>query len=143
MSNRYTTQFVNCLEKKLTKIFAHVTFGATGAPTLDNAAPTANSKGIVSVTRNTTGKFTFVFGTQAGMLDTYVKILDVNYLSDTSGISGVAPAAANCVLIANNVATLTSCSLQLLFLDYAGSAVDPATGEGMFIEFTFGDSTAP
>lgn len=137
MSNRYFNQFRYSLEKKVVDIFAHVTFGAAGAPTLD----TANSKGVVSVTRNAAGKYTFVFGTQAGMLDVYNKLLMAKHIFDASGNAGTAPASPSMYLLANNVAVAGTCSLQVEF-NSAGTATDPASGEGVYIQFTFKDSTA-
>lgn len=138
MANRYMTQFQLTLEKKVSTIFAHVTFGATGAPTLD----AANSKGVVSVTRNSAGKYTFVFGTKAGMLDTYNKLLGVDMVLDATGNAGAAPAAPNLYLVGNSVAVAGTCSLQVQFTNSAGTATDPASGEGVYIAFTFKDSTA-
>lgn len=141
MANRYTTQFVNCLQKGVTKIYARVTFGASGAPTIDRSG--FQSQGLVSVTRDSQGVFTFVFGTQVGMLDVYYKLLNVSVLSDTIGAPGV-PAAPLYYLSANAVATPTSCSLQLTFLDAdTPAATDPGSGEAAYFEFTFKNSTAP
>jgi hypothetical protein len=137
MSNRYYNQFQATLAPKVVSLYAHVTFGASGAPTLD----TANSKGIVSVTRNAAGKYTFVFGTKAGMLDTYNKLLMVKHVFDASGNSGTAPASPSMFILANSVATAGTCSLQVEF-NAAGTATDPASGEGVYMEFIFKDSTA-
>lgn len=135
MANRYQYQFSTTMEKKIVNLFAKVTFGATGAPTLD----AVNSKGVVSVTRNSAGTYTFVFGTKAGMLDTYVKLvsLDVIYNSGAS-----APAAPSIYVKANNIATVNTSSLQVV-VNAAGTATDPATGEIGYFNFIFGDSTAP
>lgn len=146
MANRYTTQFVNTLTKGVTKLFARVTFGATGAPTLVTAG--FASQGVVSVTRDAQGLFTFVFGTQAGMLDVYYKLLGVNVLFDaiaTTSSAGDSPTAPFYYLTANAVATPGSCSLQLGFCATANSAtpIDPAQGEAIYVEFTLKNSTAP
>jgi hypothetical protein len=138
MSNRCMNQFPLTLEKRVIKLFAHITFGASGAPTLD----TANSKGIVSVTRISAGKYTFVFGTKTGMLDTYYKLLGVKHLFDATGNSGTAPASPGMYLTGNAVATVGTSTLQVVF-NSAGTATDPASGEGVYLEFTFKDSTAP
>lgn len=138
MANRYLTQYQLTLEKKVTTVFAHVTFGASGAPTLD--AP--NSKGVVSVTRSSAGKYVIVFGTKAGMLDTYVKLLGVDPTFDTSGAAGAAPAAPTLAVVANSVSVAGTCSLTVQFFNSAGTATDPASGEGVYIAFTFKDSTA-
>jgi hypothetical protein len=135
--NRMTTQFKLSLEKKVVSIYAKVAFGASGAPTLSPV----NSKGIVSVTRNGAGDYTFVFGTKAGMLDTYVKLLAVRHIYDTSG-PGAAPAAPGLYVKSNQVNVAGTCSLRLQ-LNAAGTATDPANGEIGYFEFVLGDSTAP
>lgn len=140
MSNRYTTQFVNTLSKGITCLYARVTFGAAGAPTIDRTG--FQSQGIVSVTRNGTGLYTIVFGTQAGMLDVYFKLLMVKHSFDESGNSGTAPVAPGMFLVANSVATAATCSLQVQF-NAAGVATDPAANEAVFLEFTLKNSTAP
>jgi hypothetical protein len=141
MANRYTTQFVNTLAKGVNKIFATVSFGATGAPTIVNTGFV--SQGIVSVTRNSQGVFTFVFGTQASMLDTYYKLLGVNVVFNTVGTATV-PAAPLYYISGNSIATVGTSSIQLTFTDKAQAGVaDPASGEVAYFEFTFKNSTAP
>lgn len=135
MANRYTTQFTQTLEKKVIHVYGKVTFGATGAPTL----VAAQSKGIVSVTRNNTGEYTFVFGTKAGMLDVYNKLLMMRHVFN-SGSS--APASPSCYIKTDSVATAGTCSLRVVF-NSAGTATDPASGEAVHLEFIFKDSTAP
>lgn len=138
MANREFNQFGQTMEKCVVKLFAHVTFGATGAPTLDRS----NSKGIVSVTRNSTGKYTFVFGTKVGMLDTYNKLLNITHLNDTIGTSA-APTAPLIYLTANAVSTVGSCSVQIQCTDVTNAAADPASGEAAYFEFSLKNSNAP
>lgn len=135
MANRRFNQFRYSLVSKVVDIFAHVTFGASGAPTLD----AANSKGVVSVTRNSAGKYTFVFGTQAGMLDVYANLLMAKHFFDATGNSGTAPASPGMYLTGNSVATAATCSAQVVF-NAAGTATDPASTEAVFIVFTFKNS---
>lgn len=144
MANRYFKWFWRSLETEVKTVFAHVTFGATGAPTLD----AVNSKGIVSVTRNSAGVFTFVFGTKSSLtgnpaLDTYVKLLNFNVAFDATGNSGTAPAAPLVYMTGNNIATYGTSSIQLTFDNVSQAATDPASGEGIYVAFVFGDSTSP
>ena len=118
-------------------IYAKVTFGDTGAPTLD--AP--NSKGVVSVTQNSTGNYTFVFGTTSTSLDTYAKLLNVTHVFDTSGPSA-APAAPAMYISNDSIASATAASVTLQF-NAAGTAANPASGEIVHLEFDFKNSTAP
>lgn len=139
MANRYYNNQAFTLEPAIVKIFAKVTFGAAGAPTLS----AADSKGVVSVTRNAQGIFTFVFGTQAGMLDVYYKLKNATMAFNTVGTATV-PAAPLYYISGDSVATAGTCSAQLTFTDDAGAtATDPASGEIGLFEFTFKNSTAP
>ncbi len=144
MANRYYNNQAFTLSPAVVKLFARVTFGGTGAPTLVQGSSFL-SKGIVSVTRDLQGLFTFVFGTQAGMLDVYNKLLGVHVTFDAISNSGTSPTAPFYYLTANNVAVSGTCSLQLGFCATAnsGTPIDPASGEAIYVEFTFKNSTAP
>ena len=135
--NRWLNQFQLTFEKKVVDVYGKITFGATGAPTLSQV----NSKGIVSVTRVSAGKYTFVFGTKAGMLDTYVKLIDVNAVYDTTGTSA-APAAPGLYVSNNSISIVNTASLTLVCTNNSGVATDPASGEIGYFNFTLGDSTA-
>lgn len=139
MANRYTTQFFNTLSKGITGIYLRVTFGASGAPTIDRSG--FQSQGIVSVTRNSAGLYTIVFGTQAGMLDVYYKLLMVKHVFDESGNSGTAPLSPGMFVVANSIST-SAASIQIEF-NSGGTATDPASGEAVFLEFVLKNSTAP
>lgn len=138
MANRWLNQFKKTFEKEVVCVFARVTFGASGAPTLD----TANSKGVVSVTRNSAGKYTIVFGTQAGNLDLYNRLLMVRHFFDETGNAGTAPAAPALYLTGNSISTLGTASIQVQF-NAAGTATDPASTEVVLMEFEFKNSNAP
>ena len=141
MANRYTTQFVSALEKRVVTLYANVTFGASGAPTL-NYGSKYNSKGIVSITQNGTGDYTFVFGStgQSVIKDVYFNLLDVSVVF-TAGAS--APAAPIISIETNSTATVGSSSLRILLWDYAGVAANPANTEGGRFTFVFSDCSAP
>lgn len=139
MANRFMTPVsMLTLEKNTKTVFAKITFGSTGAPTLD----VVNSKGILSVTRVSAGKYTFVFGStsnNANLLDVYVKLMAIKHVFN-SGAS--APAAPGMYISANAVSTVGTASITLVF-NSAGTATDPASGEIAYLQFIFGDSTAP
>lgn len=134
MANRRFQQFQMSLEKRQVSIFAHVTFGASGAPTLD----VSNSKGVVSVTRNSAGVYTFVFGTDSQHLDPFVKLLSVKKVF----MSASGTPDREMVIRANNISNVSLASIQIEF-DVETVATDPANGSEVFMEFVFGDSTAP
>ncbi len=139
MANRYFTQFRNCLDKKMCDVFCRVTFGSTGAPTL----VAGQNKGIVSVTRTGTGKYVFVFGTNASLLDVYNKFYGMNLTWDESSNSGTAPLAPLYYIFANATQTAGTCSLTVQLTNSTGSATDPASTEAGLFDFVFRDSNAP
>jgi hypothetical protein len=148
MANRYTTQYTNCLQKGVNVVFAFVSFGAAGAPTIGKV--NFNSEGLFSVTRNGTGLYTFVFGTlnnNKTSLDVYPSLLQVDHCWDEINNSGTAPLAPLKFITANNVAvpvgTANACSLQIQFTGYTGTATDPASGEAVRLAFWLKNSTAP
>lgn len=145
MANRYGYNNAQTLAPGVVKVFARVTFGAAGAPTLVTSSTNSGSpsRGVVSVTRNGAGIFTFVFGTLSSSLDVYNALLGYNVTYDTIGAPGV-PAAPLNYLSGNAVSTVGSASLQLTFLDAdTPAATDPGNGEAIYVEFTFKNSSAP
>lgn len=133
-NRRYRSQFRFSMHKDPVDIFAHVTFGASGAPTLDSA----NSPGIVSVTRNSAGNFTFVFGTNSQIaLDTYNYLLSVN----ASFVNATAPAAPLVYVSSNSINVVGTASLTLQFSNSSGAATDPASGEQVLLDFILRNSS--
>ncbi len=116
-------------------LFANVSFGAAGAPTLN----VPFSKGVISVTRNSAGDYTFVFGTKAGFLDCYNKLLLASHVFN-SGSS--APASPQMYIKADNSGNPAVCSIEVVFAN-AGVATDPASGEVVLLKFDFKNSSAP
>jgi hypothetical protein len=134
MSNRYfRSEYIYSMEKDVKQIFADVTFGASGAPTV----VAANSKGIRSITRASAGVYNIVFGTpastQAGVTDVYKKLLNLDYIF----IKATAPSAPAAYISSNTIAT--NGTIQVTF-NAAGTATDPASGEEVLLQFIFCDS---
>lgn len=132
MANRQFYQFRYSLVPMVTDIYASISFGAAGAPTLD----TANSKGVVSVTRNSAGLYTFVFGTSSGRLDPYTKLLHARQVFQNA----TAPAAPGMYIVSDNSANPLLASLQVQF-NSAGTATDPGSGEVLKMDFCFKNSS--
>jgi hypothetical protein len=124
--------------KQTWSIYAKCTFAGSGAVTLVQGSPAA-SPGVVSVTKNATGQYTFVFGTQAGMLDVWPRLLGASVMFD-AGSS--APAAPIMGIITNSSATAGTCSIKVRLVDYAGADASPASGEIGYFKFIFSNSTA-
>lgn len=97
---------------------------------------------MVSVTRNSTGKYTIVLGTTSSSLDFYYKLLAVNTTFDATGNSGTAPAAPFVYMTGNAVATPATCSFTLQCTNSAGTATDPASGEAVWLEIILSNSGA-
>jgi len=144
MANRRFEQFQYTLEKKVVTLYMNVAIGASGAPTL-TASLTVNgltrglNKGILSMVRNSAGKYTISYGspstaTQAAQPDLYYALLDfgVTFLSGAS-----APAAAEFNVVADNSSTG---SVQIQFRNNSGTATDPANGEVLLMAITLSNS---
>lgn len=141
MANRMQTPVSIATFEKLTKaVFAQVTFGSSGAPTLN----AANSKGVLSVTRSSAGKYVFTFGTSANNSnnkDVYYKFLNLTHVFNTSG-PAAAPASPGMYISADGSSTFGNSTMTVVF-NAAGTATDPASGEVVYLYWTFGDSSAP
>jgi hypothetical protein len=122
MSNQRYTQFRYAKEKKVVDLFAKVTFGSTGAPTL----VVAQSKGVKSITRNSAGDYTITLG------DKYTTLLGVRHIFQNA----TAPASP-----ASYIKSATASTVELVF-NAAGTATDPASGEAVLLQFIFNDTTA-
>lgn len=143
MANRYFSQFYYTLDKAVCNINGRVSFGATGAPTLVTSS--SQSKGLVSVTRSTTGRYVFVFGTNGTPVqyDTYNLYQGLQVAWDASANSGTAPATCLVYIYASAITTAGTASITVQCLDFAAAPVDPGNGDvGNFI-FVMRNSNAP
>lgn len=123
MANRLLQQFRYSLEKQVVDLWAKVSIGAAGAPTITRA------KGIASITRNAAGRYTIV------LQDNYYAFLKA---SATPIIAGVT-AAPGFNVFSEAVA---SGSLIVQFSDAAGAAVDPGNGEVITLMISLSNSGA-
>lgn len=118
-------QFQYTYERQPVDINMKVTIGATGAPTLVSG----QNKGILSITRNSAGKYTIVLNSSFNrllMLDSMVLL--------ASGL----PAAPVCNVVADNSAA----AAKSIVIQYSAAtnsstttlvATDPADGETLLI----------
>lgn len=134
MANRFFNQFNKTLEKEVCSLFAKISFGSTGAPTLD----ATNSKGVSSISRTSTGLYVLT------LTDNYNRLFGVNATWDTSGASGSAPVGPIVYLsAANAVSTLGAATITFKTGDYVNGAVaDPASGEVLYLEINLKNSNA-
>ena len=134
MANRFFNQFKKTLEKEVVSLYAHVTFGATGAPTLD----AVNSKGIVSITRISAGKYRVVFGTTAQSKDSYYKFFSAYPVF----LNASAPAAPEMFITSLQHNVVANCYIDIQFANQSSVATDPASGEQVYLRFDLGNSSA-
>lgn len=121
MANSRLFQFRYSYERDLVDIYAKVTFGASGAPTLSNA------KGVVSITRNSAGNYTLL------LKDNFYLLMDAQAVFK-SGSS--APAAPAMNIVSEQVNTVSAPQMVIQFRDIAAAAADPASGEVAYLKIT-------
>ena len=126
MASRLLKQFQYSLEDRVTSIFANIPIGAAGAVgTLD---PVKN-QGILSVTRNSTGKYTIVLGASSlSKIDYYKRLLSLDVTVLQSGI----PTTLNVSVDTDSVASAGSVVIQFSGPTNASTttpiAADPNSG---------------
>lgn len=128
MANRLFYQFRLSLEKSIVDLFGKVTIGASGAPTL----VTASSKGIASITKNSTGRYTIV------LQDSYYGLLNGQIII----VNSTAPAAPNVRIVSEAVANAASKAIVIQFSIADGTATDPGSGEAFLMSFQLKNSSA-
>ncbi len=136
MANRWLTQFMWAMEKNPAQLWGFVTFGASGAPTLDGI----NSKGIKSIVRTAAGTYTITFGTSGGnaVTDTYNNIY---FASKRFLVASGTPAAPHMYVVSHDVRATGT--MVVTFLDPTGATpTDPASGEKVLLQFRLKTSTA-
>ncbi len=129
MANRDFTKNHRSMEKEVVDLFARVTFGAAGAPTLD----AAKSKGVKSVSRTSAGLFVIT------LQDSYQRLFSYSLVFKNA----TPPAAPFHLLITDASATNAAPAITVKFfaVDNA-TATDPASGEEVRIVFRLSNSTA-
>lgn len=125
MANRRMQQFRYSMEYNVVDLFAVITIGGTGAPTLTIGG------GIASVSRTSAGLYVITLS------DTYAKLLHVatQAVSSTS-----AQAAPMCTVVSETVATNKTITLQYRAIDNS-TATDPASGEILLVKIALRNSS--
>jgi hypothetical protein len=131
MANRNYYPEHYSLEPQPVTIWAKVTFGASGAPTL------TRGKGIKSVSRSSAGVFVFTFGA-GSTTDKYNNLLGAK---QPTFVKASAPSAPLMEITTDAVAASGAITVTLR-ADAAGAATDPANGEIGFFEFVLNNSSA-
>jgi hypothetical protein len=113
--NRMYTQFRYGLEKKVVDLYLKATIGSTGAVTI----VAASSKGIASIARNSTGKYTITLS------DKYNDLLMASGCIEKS--SGDPSAASGFVVRSQAVSSAKTVVVE--YLDETGAAVELSSGD--------------
>ena len=121
MANRNFSQRQFSLERDVVNLFGDVTFGATGA------VSAFKGLGLTSLTRTGVGAYTLTLN------DAYVRLLGARVMFAKATSSGVA--AVELVDSHASVQTdIKAKTVKFQCYDYAGAAVDPASGADAFIK---------
>lgn len=133
MANRMMRQFRYGFQAKPCDLFAKITIGASGAPTLVTAGGV--SAGIKSITRNGAGDYTLTFS------DGYKTFLFMDAMFQSA--SGI-PAAPSVGLKGAPVPGTASGGTVRFVCSTAGggAATDPGSGETMYLHLVLNDSDA-
>jgi hypothetical protein len=133
MSNQYARQFNLIKEPSIMNLWAYVTIGAAGAPTLVKA----KSKGIKSIARNSSGDYTIT------LTDSYNGFCYFELTWDESANGpGNAPAAPQFWVKAYNVGTVGAGTIEFVCGNNSSVATDPASTEAMLINIHLKNSSA-
>ena len=117
MANARLFQFQYSYERDLVRMPIKITIGDTGAPTL------TNGKGVVSVVRDSAGKYTIT------LKDNFNTMLA---MSATINSGSSAPTAPAINVVSQDVTTAKTVVIQCR--DIAAAAADPASGEIIMLE---------
>ena len=129
MANRRFEQFQLSLEKAIVTLYGQVAIGSTGAPTLS----TAKSKGILSIARTATGKYTITLS------DIYQRLVGFDYTYIVASGAPGTTAVASPVVRADNSASATP-TIVVEFLDNTGTANEIASGVTLLIQIQLKNS---
>lgn len=123
-------QFGQAYVTGVVDVYAKVSFGASGAPTLSTAA--GEALGVTTVTRASAGLYSFTF---AGP---FQKILaaDVIYEVTATGIGAAPGLGIRSFTPSTGILLLTTFDLE------SPAATDPASGDVGYFHFVFKNTTA-
>ena len=112
------------LDKEIKEIYANVTIGASGAPTLVSA----NSVGVASISRTSAGLYVLT------LQDKYMKLMHAH-------VQIVTPVAEDIVsnVVSESVASAKTVTFRCTT---GGVATDPASGDSFLIALQLKNSTA-
>lgn len=113
--NRLYKQFRLSLEYRVIDLFCQFAVGASGAPTIN----AGKSKGILSVVRNSAGRYTIT------LQDKYV---DLYQLTQMITLASGSPAAVGGLVVRSVGVSSSTPTVVVEFIDSSGAAVEVASG---------------
>lgn len=119
MANRRMFQFRYSLQRDIVDLSLKAAIGASGAPTIS----TTDAKGIVSITRNSAGRYTIL------LQDNYAALMAANI----SVLNATVAAAPVSQLISEQVSNATTPQVVIQLLDAAGAAADVDDGATLLV----------
>lgn len=126
MANRNFNRY-QALTKEAKALFAKVAIGSSGAPTLS----AADSLGITSVVRNSTGRYTITLD------DKYNALLQV---VESRQLASGAPSAVGGMVIRSETVASTK-TIVIEFVDASGVAVELASGSTLRLKIDVKNSS--
>jgi hypothetical protein len=129
-NRRYRSQFRQSWLGQSVDIYCRFAVGATGAPTLTSA----NSTGVVSVTRNSAGKYTVLFQ------DSYAALYGAMATIKLASGAPITASSAMMVVRADNSASATK-TVVVEFLQSDGTAAEIVSGATVYLHFEFNNSS--
>lgn len=146
MANRALTQFRYSLEKRIVDILATIDFNDASAPIVKKfgvaitggagtySTTTAAVKGLTTVARATTGKYTFTFD------DRYVRLVGVD-VTFVAIDAATMPKALNFAVLSDTIATTKTVVLGFGNTANSSTLVDLGANDRVQFTFRFVDST--
>lgn len=144
MASREFIQFSYQLERGVVKLYAKVSIGATGAPTLVSTTTASGnpSKGILSVARTAAGKYRITLGKSdftGTFYDRYQRVLNV-----TGSVVNSTVSVVNSLQILDDQSAAAVPYIDVATLGISAgaiAAVDPNNGDALLLEITLKNST--
>jgi hypothetical protein len=137
MASRRLFQFRYSYQRDIVDIFAKISIGAVGAPTLvtvgNGGMLNSMSKGVASVSRISAGKY------QINLQDPFAQLIMAKSVMINSSATTAAPSM---LVVQDNSPTNPGPNVIVQFLDPTGAAIDPASGENILIQLVLKNTQA-
>lgn len=149
--NSLTTPFVRNFVNNPVIVFLQATIGASGVATLRGYgvlptgsygpldADTGGFQGIYTIARVSAGIYDVTFGGYQDP-DDYNQLLQATYT--ISNASGIPTACAMGIVSGSSDVTASPAVVRVKFADYAGVAIELASGDLLLLQFTLRNSSA-